>query len=533
MKPTRSLCAAKLHGIKEFSKSGMVVVCGCLKNPQPDSKFCGEHVGLSSPAMNSEQVSETTRTTLRNHRNITAASKSAPQDNVYVIETVLDKKLEKGKTFWKIKWLSFPTDQSTWEPSCNIQPWIQLYYEADPQRFGTPLPEPRIKYTKRAGDEVYYYLSWEGEGNNDARWVGQSFFDLASEDGEIISQLEEDKSCNTKKTRDKRERRHTVGIMVGTKPCGTVVLFEEIFGSESLTQVYGMLVEYLSRLPEEGRHSLKNILYDDACHLKKFAEKKERAELNTFTKLLADIPKHVDNFHFKNHLDPWCHKMCNPKDARSLDGVNTESCEQTFKWVNMFTSVKSMNEPRFWMFFTIIFDLHNLQKQDKLRSVAHPRSPLRWELLPEQFDHEPSLLTVQMDNFVEETVESDIAETFARLEIQASEELKSFICEECGANYKRPWTLKAHMKKKHNFAEECEKKSYKCDQCNEFFSDNKSLAKHLKTHEMIYVCEECKEVFLAKSNLSKHMKSHLVCGICTRVCESKYYLNRHIRSHKV
>ena len=86
--------------------------------------------------------------------------------------------------------------------------------------------------------------------------------------------MEEDKSCNTKKTRDKRERRHTVGIMVGTKPCGTVVLFEEIFGSESLTQVYGMLVEYLSRLTEEGRHSLKNILYDDACHLKKFAEKK-------------------------------------------------------------------------------------------------------------------------------------------------------------------------------------------------------------------------------------------------------------------
>ena len=50
----------------------------------------------------------------------------------------------------------------------------------------------------------------------------------------------------------------------------------------------------------------------------------------------------------KNHVDPWCHKMCNPKyvlhlymctfdiiiirDARSLDNVNTESCEQTFKY---------------------------------------------------------------------------------------------------------------------------------------------------------------------------------------------------------
>ena len=59
-------------------------------------------------------------------------------------------------------------------------------------------------------------------------WKGKSFFSLASEDGEIVSLLDEDKSCNTKKTKDKCERRHTVGIMVGTKPCGIVVLFEEM-----------------------------------------------------------------------------------------------------------------------------------------------------------------------------------------------------------------------------------------------------------------------------------------------------------------
>ena len=83
-----------------------------------------------------------------------------------------------------------------------------------------------------------------------------------------------------------------------------------------------------------------------------------------------------------------------PRDARSLDGVNTESCEQTFKWVNKFTSVKAMNESRFWMFFTVIFDLHNLQKQGRLRSVAHPKSPLRWELLADQDDWEPLLLRI-------------------------------------------------------------------------------------------------------------------------------------------
>ena len=66
-----------------------------------------------------------------------------------------------------------------------------------------------MKYSKKAGDEVYYYLSWEGGEEQTGRWVGKSFFSLAAEDGEIVSQLEEDKSCNTKKTKDKRERRHT------------------------------------------------------------------------------------------------------------------------------------------------------------------------------------------------------------------------------------------------------------------------------------------------------------------------------------
>ena len=206
MKPTRKLCAAKLHGIREFSMSGMKVVCGCQKAPQPNSKFCGEHVGLSTPAMTSDQVSDQTRSSLRNHRNTTSSFKDSPQDNIYVIETVLDKKVEKSKVYWNIKWLGFPVAEATWEPAGNIQPWILTYYE-NPAHFGKPLPEPKIKCTKRAGDEIFYYLSWEGGEDHSNRWVGQSFFTLASEDGEIVTQLEEEKSCNTKKTKDKRDRR--------------------------------------------------------------------------------------------------------------------------------------------------------------------------------------------------------------------------------------------------------------------------------------------------------------------------------------
>ena len=117
------------------------------------------------------------------------------------------KKVEKDDSYFKVKWLGFPVEESTWEPAKNIQPWIQSYYEDDPQRLGKPIPEPRIKYTKRAGNEVYHYLTWGGgEGEPLSRWVGDSFFSLAAEDGEIVTQLEGG-SCNTKKTKDKRDRR--------------------------------------------------------------------------------------------------------------------------------------------------------------------------------------------------------------------------------------------------------------------------------------------------------------------------------------
>jgi hypothetical protein len=46
-----------------------------------------------------------------------------------------------------------------------------------------------------------------------------------------------------------RTRRHTVGILVGAFPCGVINIFDELYGSESLTQVYAIMIEYLSCLP--------------------------------------------------------------------------------------------------------------------------------------------------------------------------------------------------------------------------------------------------------------------------------------------
>ena len=79
-----------------------------------------------------------------------------------------------------------------------------------------------------------------------------------------------------------------------------------------------------------------------------------------------------------------------------LDGINTESCEQTFRWVNQFTSVKAMNDVRFWFFFTYVFDLHNTNNQGNLRSTVHPKSPLRWEQLSDLKTWEKSLRSLKV-----------------------------------------------------------------------------------------------------------------------------------------
>lgn len=272
---------------------------------------------------------------------------------------------------------------------------------------------------------------------------------------------------------------------------------------------------------------------------KKFCENPKRANLNSFTKLLADVPKSVDNFHFRNHVDPWCHKHCNPKDFRSLDGINTESCEQTFKWTNKFTAVKSMNESRFWMFFTLIFDLHNLQKQDKLRSMAHPKSHLRWELLGDLQDWESTLLGTK------DTLD-DLATEMSSLTVK--DPLDDFECLECGAKYKKPWTLKAHINKKHaqeitcrdcnlDFKDVQELEVHMashnkiCNICDKVFSSEWNLQRHIKIHDKIFVCEECKEVFLDKKSFTEHQKLHLVCNICKKHFGSKTQLKRHIMTH--
>ena len=59
---------------------------------------------------------------------------------------------------------------------------------------------------------------------------------------------------------------------------------------------------------------------------------------------------------YKGHRGKYCHENCNPWNDPKAKGVKTPVCEQLFNWVNKFTQVKSMNDPRFQMFGSTTLD---------------------------------------------------------------------------------------------------------------------------------------------------------------------------------
>ena len=80
-------------------------------------------------------------------------------------------------------------------------------------------------------------------------------------------------SCNTQKDKDKRICRHSFGVLFGCSPCGVgkyltfrnlcqskfllVTIFDELFRSENVKQVYGIVTDWMSTLEEKERRKIK------------------------------------------------------------------------------------------------------------------------------------------------------------------------------------------------------------------------------------------------------------------------------------
>ena len=113
--------------------------------------------------------------------------------------------------------------EASWEPEDTIPKFIRDFYE-DKSHFGKNLPNPVVKNSKQVGGTKYHLLSWQKESEAE-NWVSEDVLKIYAQNEALDSA---GKSCNTLKFRDKRDRRHTVGILVAVKPCGIIVLHEEL-----------------------------------------------------------------------------------------------------------------------------------------------------------------------------------------------------------------------------------------------------------------------------------------------------------------
>ena len=225
-------------------------------------------------------MSQESRDKLKNYRKNNAASDKAPKDQLYIIECIKNIEVKKNKEDkYLTKWSGFPEEASTWEPSDNVPKFIRDYYKGDSCRLNIKLPNPTIKHTKTVGNTKYHFLTWDGSKGGE--WLKDDFFDIIDEKGETVTVTQEE-ICNTRKSRDKRTQAHTVGLFVAIKPCGTVVLFNELYGSENISQVYGIMVDWLDNLSDMS--SIETVLYLGA-----YSENKEMASKNEATKHFASL----------------------------------------------------------------------------------------------------------------------------------------------------------------------------------------------------------------------------------------------------
>jgi hypothetical protein len=179
--------------------------------------------------------------------------------------------------------------------------------------------------------------------------------------------------CKTLKSLQyKRILHRTSGIVAAAYNCGFICSLFELFGCESVTQVYNFLL-YMHRNVD----NFPNILiYDDACHLKLFIRNSTNFIHNTPAKQKIEQMKvFCDKLHYRNHIDPWCRKHTNPYTDPVVKDTNTEICEQIFAWLAQYKNVlRGCNESTFLIYLCLLCDLYNTNKFKTLQK-EHLHSP--------------------------------------------------------------------------------------------------------------------------------------------------------------
>ncbi|CAD6999521.1 unnamed protein product [Ceratitis capitata] len=109
-------------------------------------------------------------------------------------------------------------------------------------------------------------------------------------------------------------------------------------------------------------------------------------------------------------------------------------------------------------------------------------------------------------------------------------------CPQCGRTFKGSFELNRHIETHRPLAE---RQIFPCPQCDRKFQTKEYVAKHIKyVHEDIrpFICEECGESVRTEPALREHMLTHtnntpFICEVCEKGFKSKSRLKNHMEIH--
>jgi len=129
-----------------------------------------------------------------------------PAEEIYIIESLLEKK---GAKFL-VKWENYPKEFNTWEPKGSIPPSILKFYEEDLTRLGTPAPaeiadqdggdddfevEKIMEKREKKKGKVEYLVKWKNfEDPADYTWEPAANLDDVKD---LVTKFEKDQEIKT------------------------------------------------------------------------------------------------------------------------------------------------------------------------------------------------------------------------------------------------------------------------------------------------------------------------------------------------
>tara|TARA_B110000046_G_scaffold77667_1_gene85770 strand:- start:565 stop:1554 length:990 start_codon:yes stop_codon:yes gene_type:complete len=264
-----------------------------------------------------------------------------------------------------VLWAGYPETQATWEPESHISPSLLADYKKNAST---------VTACTRAAQER----------------ADSSSRELSSSERSLLL----DSKCPVPKQWQSNTPNggffsRTWGLLVFNRSCVQVVDFDELFGSESLSQVVFALLKLLHDCPGL-LDALTCLAYDDACHLLKFLEL--RGDVPQYAELTGRVDAgklavFVDVAHFDvahKNSDTYCRTFTNPhlpRIAKLRKNQNGEAAEQSNAWLSRFKLiVRQMSPSRYRAFLLFMFWARNTRIVNELIFTA-PRKVLAAQLV--------------------------------------------------------------------------------------------------------------------------------------------------------